>query len=95
MDAAQIALHVRLDERVDQRGHRAFVFAILRQHVAGQRQRALRIFLGDDLGDAALMRGVGVGVHQADADRADVVLAEELHRGADAGLIERPKLLGR
>ena len=72
VDAAQIALHVRLDERIDQRGHRALVFAIFRQHVAGQRQRAFGVFLGDDLGDAALVRGVGIGVHQADADGADV-----------------------
>ena len=43
--APQIALHVRLDEGVDQGGHRALVFAIFRQHVAGERQRAVRIFL--------------------------------------------------
>ena len=36
VNAAQIALHVRLDERVDERRHRALVFAILRQHVTGQ-----------------------------------------------------------
>ena len=92
MDAAQVALHVRLDERVDQRGHCALVFTVLRQHLAGQRERALRIVLGENLADPPFMRGVGVGMHQADADRADVLLAEDLHGGADARFIERPQL---
>ena len=54
---------------------------------------AFRIFLRDDLGDAALVRGIGIGVHQAHADGADVLLAEEFYRLPDARLVERPQLL--
>ncbi len=73
MHAFEIAFHVRLDESVDQRRHRALIFAIFGQHHAGQRQRRVRIFLGHDFGDAALMRVVGVGMQEADADGANAV----------------------
>ena len=68
--AAQIAFHVRLDEGVDQSGDRALVFAIFGQHRAGERQRAVGIVLRENLRDAPLVRGIGIGVDQADADRA-------------------------
>ena len=47
----------------------------------------------DDLGDAALVRGIGIGMDQADADRAHPVAAEKLRGGAHAGLVERAQLL--
>ena len=51
------------------------------------------IFLAHDRGGAALVRRVGVGVQETDADRGDALLAEEARRGADARLVERPQLL--
>ena len=93
VDTAQIALHVRLDEHVDQRRHGALVLAVFGQHLARQRHRAARIFLRDDLGDAALMRRVGIGMHEADPDRGDVVVAKIARRGAHARLVERSQLV--
>ena len=57
--------------------------------------RAARIFLGDDLGHAALVRGIGVGVQQADTDRLDALRAKEPRRGARVRFVERAQLLGR
>ena len=91
--ARQIAGHVRLDERIDQRRHRALVLAIFRQHVAGERKHRLGIFLGHDLGDAALVRRIGVGVDQTNADRAHALAAEERGGGARARLVERAQFL--
>ena len=89
MDALEIAFHVRLDEGVDEGGHGALVFAIFREHGAGQGERGLRIFLRDDFGDAPLVDGVGIGMDQRDADGAHAVAAEELRRGAHARLVQR------
>ena len=91
-NAIEITAHVRLDERVDQRRHGALVFAVFGQHVAGQRQRAVRIFRAHDFRRPSLMGWVGVGMQQTDADGIDARFAKEPRRGADALLVERPQL---
>ncbi len=90
--APEIAFHVRLDESVDQRRHRALVLAVFRQDGGGQRQRRLRVLLRDDLGGTPLMGGVGIGVDQRNADGADAALAEEPRRGAHARFVQWTQL---
>jgi hypothetical protein len=90
--ALEIAIEIRLDESIDQRGHRPLVLAVFRQHGAGQRQHRLGIFLGHDFRHTALMRVVGVGMQQADADRLDLMELEEPSGVAHARLVERPQL---
>ena len=84
---------MRLDESVDQSRHRALVFAVFGQHVARDRQRTVGILFAHDLGGAALVRGVGIRVDQANADRADAGIAKGSRGGAHRLLIERAELL--
>ncbi len=91
--AIEVAHHVRLDEGIDQGRHRPLVFPVFRQHRAGERERALRIFLREDLADAPLVRGIGIGMHQAHAHGTDAVAAEGLRGATHARLVERPQLL--
>ena len=91
-DVVEIAAHMRLDERIDQRRHRPLVFAVFGKHVGRERKRAARIFLRHDLSRASFMRGVGVGVHEAYADRGNALGAKEARGGAHARLVERPQL---
>jgi len=91
--AIEIALHVRLDEGVDQGRDRALVLAVFRQHRAGERQRAVGIVLRENVRDAALVGGIGIGVNEADADGADTLVAEEMRGGAHARLVQRANFL--
>ncbi len=88
----QVAAHMRLDEGVDQRRHRAFVFAVFGQHVAGQRDDAAGKLPGENFPDAALVRRIGVGVQQTDAEGGDARPAVIARRRANRVLIERPQL---
>src|SRR5206468_8147092 len=54
---------------------------------------AVRIFLAENLRHAPLVRGIGVGMDQADTDGAHASAAEEPRGGADVGLVERTQLL--
>ena len=91
-DAFEIAAHMRFDEGVDEGRHRALILAVFRQHVAGERDGCVRVFRGDDLGHAALVRRIGVGMQQTDTDRLDALLAKEPRRGARASFVERAQL---
>ena len=49
---------------------------------------------GEDLGDAALMARIGVGMDEADADRIDAVARERRRRPARTlRFVQRPQLL--
>src|SRR5437588_10632643 len=91
--AIEIAFHVRLDEGVDQGRDRALVLAIFGQHRAGERQRAVGIVLREDVRDTALVGGIGIGMDEADADRADALPAEELRGGVHTRLVQRANFL--
>src|SRR5215813_415636 len=82
--AIEIAFHVRLDEGVDQGRDRALVLAVFGQHHTGERQRAVGVVLREDVRDAALVGGIGIGMDEADADRTDALPAEELRGGVHA-----------
>ncbi len=92
VDALQVAPHVRLHERVDERRHRALVLAVLGQHVARERHRALRVFFAEELAHAALVTVARIRVDEANADGADAPLAEEARREPGAPLVERREL---
>ena len=71
-----VGRHHRHDAGVEDGRHAALVLAEHGQHLAGQRDQRVRHLLGEDGGDAALVRGVGVAVQQHDGDRADALLAD-------------------
>ncbi len=89
--ALDVAGDDRLHEGVDQRGDRALVLAVLAQHVRADRHRALRVLGREQVPHPLLVRGVGVGVQQADADRGDAVVAEPAGLGHDRLLVQRPQ----
>ena len=93
MHAIEITFHVRLDERIYQGRDCAFVLAIFRQHYAGQRQRAVGMLLCEYLRNSPLVGGIGIGVHEADADRTHTVAAEEMRSRPRARFVQRPDLL--
>src|SRR6516165_12655626 len=52
-------------------------------------RRALGIFFAHDRGGAALVRRVGIGMDQTNADRINAGIAEETGGGAHALLVQR------
>ena len=90
------ALHVGGDDRhdrgVEDGGHAALVLAEDRQHLARQRQQRAGDLLGEDLGDAALVGGVGVAVQQHDGDGADALRLDGAGGVAHGGLVEGREL---
>ena len=78
LEPPDIAAHPRADIGIEAGGREALELAIERQHLAGDREIGVGAFLSEDLLDALLVRGVEVGVQQADGD------------GVDAGLTQRP-----
>ncbi|MPL89786.1 hypothetical protein SDC9_35828 [bioreactor metagenome] len=80
---AQFLHHHAVDVGVDQRRHRAGVFARLGRDLGGQRDRHraeefLGIFLLDDAADLALMRGVHERPQQADDDALHAAVDQRL-----------------
>ena len=96
-DVVDVAPNVRLDGRVDQCGDGALEFAVLAQHLGGDGDRRLGVFLEQDVADTLFMVRVGVGVHQADAEGLDALCLEEccgrahivVVEGADLVAVER------
>ena len=73
VDVADVAADVRLDRGVDQGGHRPLVLAVLAQHLGADRHHGVRVLAAQHLAHRQLVRVVGVGVQEADADRGDAV----------------------
>ena len=91
-DVADVGAHPGLHRGVDQRGHRALVLAVLAQHLAGDAHDGVGVLLAEDGEHPLLVRVVGVGVQEADADRADAGGAEEPGRRPRLRLVERADL---
>ncbi|MCY1513414.1 hypothetical protein D9M68_479100 [compost metagenome] len=68
---AHVAGHARAHIGIERGGGHAFVFAELRQDLAGHAQVDARQMFGQDVAGAAFMRIVAVAVHEADGDRFD------------------------
>ena len=92
LDVGDVAAQSRLDRRVDQGRHGAFVLAVLAQHLAADADDRLGVLLGEDRAHPLLVVGVGVGVQEADADRVDALVPEPAGRGARTVLVEGPHL---
>ena len=86
---AQIARHQRLHVGVGDRGGEALPLAHLRRDLAGQRDRDVRQFLGEDVAHAAFVRGIDEGVQEADGDAFDALALQRGHQGAHGGVVER------
>ena len=91
-DGLHVAADGGLHGGINERRHRPLVLAILRQHLAGQRNDRGRIFPTEHVTHAQLVRRVGVGVQEADTDRVDAALGEEASRGNGLCLVERLEL---
>ena len=74
---------------VDHRGRRPLVLADLRQHLEAVAGHQVRRAPAHQRLDLLLVRGVGVGVDQADGERLDALAAEPFERLLDLGEIER------
>ncbi len=92
LDVRDVAAQPRLDRRVDQGRHGTLVLAVLAQHLAADADDRVGVLLGQDRAHPLLVVGVGVGVEEADADRADALVPEPAGRGARALLVEGPHL---
>ena len=89
LEPAEIGRHQRLHIGVAAGRDAARIFAELRHHVRGDRDRHVRQHLRDDRGRAALMRGIAIGVEEADRDRLRARLAQRARRAAHRLLVER------
>ena len=90
---AQVGLAIGLHQHIDQRGHGAFVLAVLGQHHRRERDEEVRVVAGDEFARAALVVVVGVGVQEADGDAAHPARGE-LAGGLDQRLlVQRLQLL--
>ncbi len=87
-DVADVVADVGLDRGVDEGRDGPLVLAVLAQHLAGDAHGRLRVLLHEDVADAALVFGVGVGVHEAHADGEDLAVLEEAGGGADVVLVQ-------
>ena len=88
LEPFQIAVEHRAGERVDRRRGPALELAHVRKHVRRAGDEQAGGGFRQDLGGASLVRGVGVGVQEADSHRLDAQGQELLRRGPDAGLVE-------
>ena len=87
-DVRDVPAEARLDRGVDQCGDRAFVLAILAEHLAGHRHHGVRVLLGEDGTHPLLVIGVGVGVQERHADRVDAAASEPACDVTRAGFVE-------
>ena len=89
LQRAQIALHQRLQRRVDCRGGSAAVLADDRVQTVRERERRSRPFALDQLGDAELVGGIDDRPEEADGDCLRPEGAGRRDRRQDATLVER------
>ena len=92
VEALDVGGDDRHDVGVEDGRHAALVLAEYRQHLARQRQQRAGDLLGEDLGDASLVRGVGVAVQQNDGDGADALRPDGAGGLAHGGLVEGSEL---
>ena len=92
IQALDIGRHDRHDRGIEDGRHAALVLAEHRQHLARQRDERAGNLLGEDGGDAPLVRRVGVAVQQHDGDRADALRRDRPRGGAHRRLVERLEL---
>ena len=92
LDVGDVRREPRLDRRVDEGGHRAFVLAVLAQHLARQRHHGLGVLLGEHRPHPLLVLRVGVGVQEADAQGGDALRLEPARDRAGTVLVEGPHL---
>jgi hypothetical protein len=71
LQVGHVARDLRANVGVDDGGLGALVFLHLRHHVAGHGDRRIAEHLTGDLGRAALVRRVDVGIDEADGQRLD------------------------
>ena len=89
-EAVQVVSERRSEIGVDHRGRGALVLTDHWQNVARAGDEHLGLHcLAHDLGDAAFMRRVGVGMQQADRDRLDIAVGDALGGGANAFFVQR------
>ena len=89
VEAAEIAVHHRLDVGVGDRGRPALVLADLGRDLAGQRDRYAGQQLAQDIARAPLVLAVEIGVHVADGDRLDAGSLELGRECPHRRLVER------
>ena len=77
------------DEGIEGDGREALIFAIERDHFAGDREEHLGVLLANDLADALLVRVVEVRVQEADSNRLDASALEEEHLASHSVFVER------
>ena len=82
LEALEIAVHDRHQARVHRRGRKALELAELGEHVARRAQIDLGPELLHERARALLVRGIGVGVQEADRDRFDAFLLQHRDRAA-------------
>ena len=87
-DVGDVAADVGLHGRVDERGHRALVLAVLAQHLARDRDDRVGVLAAQDVAHPQLVLVVGVGVDQADADGGDALVLEPAGRRDGRLLVE-------
>ena len=90
LEPAQVARHQRLHVGVGDGRGGALVLARLGARLARQRHAHARANLGQDLADARLVRGIGVGVDQRHRHRLDVELGQAPGDAPHRRLVERP-----
>ena len=88
MDVGDVAAHVGLDRGIDEGRHRSLVLPVLPKHLAADRDDGLGVLVAQHLAHRPLVRVVGVGVEEADADRRDALAAEPAGRGDGPLLVE-------
>src|SRR3546814_1513761 len=84
-----MALQRPLDQGVHHSRARALELSKLAHDIAGDRDLHLRTHLGRQLGNSALMSGIGVGVEEADGDALDARCRHVLQDRPRAGFIQR------
>jgi hypothetical protein len=87
--AVEVRAHQRADVGVDDGRGRPLVLMLLAEDLRGERDRYVRQLGTEDLPEAALVRGVEVGVQQADANGLDHGLAKPGGDLARLVLVER------
>ena len=87
-DVGDVAADVGLHGRVDERGHRALVLAVLAEHLARDRDDRVGVLAAQDVAHPQLVGIVGVGVDQADADGGDALVLEPAGRRDGRLLVE-------
>ena len=87
--AREIAVEHGLHRGVDRRRHAALVLAVLRQDGMARRDVAVGPQRMDDLGGAALMRGIDVAVQEMDDDGLAAQRQQLLRRLGHRRLVER------